>query len=520
MTNHPMLADEMEEKTGTEPAAAELTSQGLIEEQMQHLIKDNSGLVEENAKLVEDNMILQSEVRRLKAANEKLMLQLEQCDLSSDTLVVRSQSQRSLTTADGENLGTPRGARRDNFFGSRRSSLSFGSAKQDGPFRPLAIDTERGLQGALGRWRSSSELSSVPPSPSGRSRGPVRGLVLRVGHLQHTVPELEISADSLEKNGFTTRDSLADLTDDSAMELGIPLKLASTLRSEVTTKRLKQRYTGPVQPLQEISPDGAEPPKLQPSEITPQARHHQNSKEPKSKVRMQVLRVGNLLHPPWELEKYAQTLEDHDYLTRESLGSLTDQAAARMRVPLKLAAVLREKAVQERRDGSSTPAGSTPSFALQERGVPHGVPRGPPARQPFKHSPRGHARSATSNGAHGSGAHHGTSSAASPSSAIRNNSPGMIANEQRPGVALFNQSFMPQALQPSAARQVPYGMVQHGALQLQNVAHQSPPSSPPVPAQYVNSRTSQRGQSPPMALTAWPSPRGSLGTSQSQPRLR
>jgi len=308
-----------------EGEAPENTSQTLLE-QNQRLIFDNRNLVEENTKLVSDILYWQEEFQQVKMANAKLMLQLDKYDLKaamSDGMIQRGHSKQSIT-----------------------------------PCRPTVVDSERGLAGSLGRW-SSKHLEGPVPDDMVKSskKGPVRGLVLRVGHLMHPVPELEAYADFLDKQGFQTRDSLAILTDKMADELGLPYKLASALRCEVMSNRLKQRYTGPVQPIPEIENDPGKVNQLAPHEVGPYAQHHQNSKEPNSIVTRQVLRVGHRLHAPWELQKFAKILEENAFVTRESLGLVTDDVAMRLRVPLKLAAALRdqEKPAEKSSGGQRSP---------------------------------------------------------------------------------------------------------------------------------------------------------------------
>lgn len=340
-----------------------------------------------------------------------------------------------------------------------------------------------------------------------RERGPVRGLILRVGHLLHSVPELEYYADFLEQQGFESRESLANLTDELAIEFNIPAKLASCLREEVSKKRLKQRYTGPVLPLQDIEArDAVSVPRLHECEITPKARALITSKDPKSPVCYQVLRVGHRLHPPWELKKYAQILEDHDYSTRESLGTLTDQAAAQMRVPLKLAAALRAKAAQERREGGTCMSMSATSFEQsQERGQPKGVPLGPVSRlRSDGGSPRNRSdtdgvpeiftslksprspRKETSNGIH---------SSSSPAISSRHTlAPGTIAQQQMP--TLMSQAFVPQQLVSSGVRPMYGGMMPIQSMsspRLQTMASPYPGAySPPVMAPASNALASAR----------------------------
>lgn len=330
---------------------------GLLDQNGQ-LIQENRALVEENSKLVEENLLLQEECQQLKLANTKLMLQLDKMDmkitLTENQLRPRSHSVASLPTLhDLENVDTPRSSRRHLSLKSLEDPLGVSrqsSSSRITPFRPTAVDGERGIAGSIGRWSSKDLL--VPTSCPKSQRSPVRGLILRVGHLMHPVPELEAYADFLEKQGFTTRESLGDLTEDIAEEFDLPLKLASALRAEVANNHLKRRYSGPVLPLQEIEGiENSRAPEIPPAEMTPKARHHINSKDPKSTVCRQVLRVGHRLHAPWELQKFARILEDNFYRTRESLQGLTDEDAVRLRIPLKLAAALRDKALQDLADG-------------------------------------------------------------------------------------------------------------------------------------------------------------------------
>lgn len=413
------------------------TNQSLVE-QNQRLIQKNRSLVEENAKLMEENVFLQEECQRQNMTNAKLLLQLDKYDLKlalcENRMGVRSQSMTSLQ--DVENavvspLGSPRqrmlsaSSISSGGVGSKMSARrgSFGSSSP----RLLAVDSERGMQGAIGRWSSKDLLG--PQRSSSWGRGPVRGLVLRVGHLLHPVPELECYADFLLKQGFDTRESLAGLTENMADDFGIPLPLATALREEVTQKRLKQRYSGVVQPLQEIEIATTEAPQIRrdPYEMTPQGIYRMSSKEPKSLVCKQVLRVGHRLHAPWELEKYARILEDHNFTTRESLQQLGEQEAMRMRVPMKLANALREKAIQD---------------AIRERGGPRTS-----RRSSAQSSMTG--QSAQSNRSSG---YLGNSPQTSPRTTQRQPERTAVANPQTPQTSQhsFNQNFMPQPLQRQA----------------------------------------------------------------------
>jgi len=503
------------------------TNQSLME-QNQRLIQKNRNLVEENAKLMEENVFLQEECQRQNMTNAKLLLQLDKYDLKlalcENRMGVRSQSVTSLQDVENavhsSGQVSPQGSPRQRMLSA--SSISSGGqmSKRRGSFgsspRLMAVDSERGMQGAIGRWSSKDLLG--PQRASSWGRGPVRGLVLRVGHLLHPVPELECYADFLLKQGFDTRESLAGLTENLADDFGIPLPLANALREEVTQKKLKQRYSGAVQPLQEIEIATTEAPRLRrdPYEMTPQGVYRMSSKEPKSLVCKQVLRVGHRLHAPWELEKYARILEDHNFTTRESLQQLGEQEAMRMRVPMKLANALREKAIQD---------------TIRERGGP-------------RTARRSSAQSSISTNR--SSGYLGNSPQNSPRTTQRQPERTAVASPQtfsspQTSQHSFNQNFMPQPLsrqplvaqpqlaqnshshsqaQPSQARQTAMGFSPSGSVQVVPQQPQSPLYAAEArQAQYggpqglLNRAEARQTRSSPtqgsMSSVSWSTPRSS-----------
>lgn len=333
---------------------------------------------------------------------------------------------------------------------------SFGEAHRGGGFRSTTVDSERGLLGAMGRWTAGDAKDAAVRENrlvKGKQKNPVRGLVLRVGHLMHPPQELDAFADILEQRGFETRESLAMLNESMAIDVGIPPKLAIALQYEVTTNRLQRRYSGKVQPLEEIvATMENDKSQLQPCQETNYSRHNQiqgaskNSKEKQSAVCRQILRVGHRLYAPWELHKFAEILEDNDYITRDALQRLTDAEAVRMRVPLKLAAALRGagretssvKALHDRSkfdkpESIQAIKDKRRSPAAPKKAAGKSSPRGPPQRsapQRDAHlSPRGapqqqrQARVVTAQDA-----------------------PGMGASMSSPH--MFNQNFLPQPLVP------------------------------------------------------------------------
>lgn len=194
-------------------------------------------------------------------------------------------------------------------------------------------------------------------------------LVIRMGHLMHSPTELEGFADVLERSSFTNRESLRELSDSCADALGIPRKLARALRTETMESKLQRRYSGPLKPVEEIAPNEelvrtAKPPKSA-GDHTPITNYKSDSKVNRSHVLKQVMRIGNRLHPPWELERIGRRLEENGFTTRDSLIRLNDDVARRLRVPVVFAKALRE-AEEERVLASS------PSSPQLRRGSPRG----------------------------------------------------------------------------------------------------------------------------------------------------
>jgi hypothetical protein len=174
----------------------------------------------------------------------------------------------------------------------------------------------------------------------------------------HSPTELEGYSDVLDRSSFTTRESLKDLTESCADALGIPRKLAMAVQAEAKGRQLQRRYSGKIKAVAEIKPEfklrsaeeelvlAARTPKGE-TDYTPLARYREGTEAPRSDVCKQVVRVGHRLHPPWELERMSQRLEEGGFKTRGSLVHLTDAAAIRLRVPEALSKALREKACEE-----------------------------------------------------------------------------------------------------------------------------------------------------------------------------
>eukprot|EP00929_Paragymnodinium_shiwhaense_P084226 TRINITY_DN45014_c0_g5_i1.p1 TRINITY_DN45014_c0_g5~~TRINITY_DN45014_c0_g5_i1.p1 ORF type:complete len:594 (-),score=85.65 TRINITY_DN45014_c0_g5_i1:371-2113(-) len=98
-------------------------------------------------------------------------------------------------------------------------------------------------EGLSARWFSG-------PSSSGSARGVVR----RVGRMLTSVPQhLDQIADTLEAAGYDSRESLKDLSDIDAIQLGVPQRLAVALRREACDPRLAKRYSGPVPPVKDAT---------------------------------------------------------------------------------------------------------------------------------------------------------------------------------------------------------------------------------------------------------------------------
>jgi len=98
----------------------------------------------------------------------------------------------------------------------------------------------------LGDGMSCQGSMSASSPTSASTAGPVRRLVRRVGHLLLSPAELEEQADRLEQFGFTSRESLKDLTVRIAAQLQVSQQLAAALKEEATTQRLMKRYAGSV----------------------------------------------------------------------------------------------------------------------------------------------------------------------------------------------------------------------------------------------------------------------------------
>eukprot|EP00928_Gymnodinium_smaydae_P051803 TRINITY_DN3542_c0_g1_i1.p1 TRINITY_DN3542_c0_g1~~TRINITY_DN3542_c0_g1_i1.p1 ORF type:complete len:660 (-),score=112.30 TRINITY_DN3542_c0_g1_i1:102-2006(-) len=264
---------------------------------------------------------------------------------------------------------------------------------------------------------------ALPANAPERYRNPgaskFRRLVMRVGHLLAPPHELEKVFEELEQNWYDTRESLRELSDDAARCLGIPLDLAAALRAEAMEGKLLKRYTGrlpPVANAEEIESPAAvigPPPAVAAAStsnapgsespgtnnrgsfggslddsfhssnhagtaksngtgaggLTDQSRTSQASPSPvkASPARRLVKALGHLMLTPSELERAAVALESNGFDTRESFRDLSDDQAAQLGVPRKLATALREEASSQR--------------LLKRYSGP--VPAGPPTQHPL-----------------------------------------------------------------------------------------------------------------------------------------
>jgi len=294
--------------------------------------------------LLEENRVLFSQNQEQKALIDELTAELEQLKASLPEAARASDEDASKCLSPKATSCKSLGVRRS----ASTESRAFAVAKTEhthsmasfSSFRDLR---EKGIKESPGRVHRSTI--------DRRERSAVHNLMLRVGAIMFPPHEIEAFAEILNREGFVGRQSLKELVDDRADELGIPRKLAAALRAEAEDKALQRRYSGKVQPVADIMPEEelVFPAKQNHGEKTLMSTHRSmhSAKDSKTQVSRQVHRIGHRMFPPWQLQKFAQQIEDLGYTTRESLSRFSDVSANRLGVPLNLAAALREKAAEE-----------------------------------------------------------------------------------------------------------------------------------------------------------------------------